>query len=107
GELLEQHVRLGVVSNRAGVIGVDARQVEFGEEPVELLSLGGCLLQGGDGDLVVAGLVCAEALLERGLRGSVLDAARISSARSGNQGHRQDPAKYPHSKQLPLSRRRT
>ena len=69
-----------MIGERAGVVGVDARQIELGEELVELRALGGRLLERGNGDLVVAGLVGAEALLERRLRRGVLDAAAAASA---------------------------
>ena len=64
-----------MIGDCAGVVGVDARQIELGEELVEFRALGGRFLERRNGDLVVAGLVGAEALLERCLRGSVLDAA--------------------------------
>ena len=67
-QLLEQLVGLGVVGQRTRIVGVDARQIELGEEPVELRSRLRRLLERGDGNLVVAGFVGAEALLERRLR---------------------------------------
>ena len=55
---------LGWSAERAGVVGVDARQVELGKELGRVVALGGGLLQRRQGGCVGARLVGGETLLE-------------------------------------------
>src|SRR5262249_34857907 len=69
-KLLEEEVGPGMIREPAVVVEVDARQIEFREEFIELRALGRGFLKRGNGNLVVAGPVGAKPLLERCLRGS-------------------------------------
>ncbi len=106
GDLQIELVGLGVVGARAVVVGVDARQVVGREEQMLL----GRVLERRNGNLVVAAVEGADALVERVLRRSVLGgrsagAQRAQTEQEPSQEYANCPIKYPHSRPLQLRRR--
>ena len=106
GDLQIELVGLGVVGARAVVVGVDARQV-VGRKKQMLI---GRVLERRNGNLVIAAVEGADALVERVLRRSVLGgsgagAQRAQTEQEPSQEYANCPIKYPHSRPLQLCRR--
>ena len=89
GDLQIELVGLGVVGVRAVVVGVDARQVVGREEQMRV----GRVLERRNGDLVVAAVEGADALVERILRRAVL--GRRGAERTARSGRAASPARNP------------
>ncbi len=106
GDLLVEHVRLGVVGMRALIVGIDARQIELGEEVV----LRSRHLERGNRHLVVAARIGADALLQSLFRRAELpgDAGTgRNRCRRRQQSKRQseNTPRYPHNSELQPFRR--